>query len=353
SFSKHIPFCKTPNITAGPFLFIGHLSSASPTSSAVNSSPLFQSIIASSPSKMPALPPAKVACLKAAVRLSKETNDHQFLRLGTEISDRPLVLAHGRPAKEDMKLVMKKVRDIFGAPSYYFLSDAGRAVKACKTIWSDSAFPELDPDVLYMLAKSKSYTKYSIPDSHYRSFLVFLSSLAKNTNDLKQEMSPDESGFTFDEYKFPEMIEIAFDQAEQVLGKHHPDGAEDYYMYGGITSNRVLRYVKEVMGSIAVESNKVIEAGKEELEQFDILTSELLPCDDSPELVAVEQVREMHLSQTHDMLETLKTNFETLAQFLDGAITIIRGRDDVDDWKEYQSLGVYSCGSDSDRSQDY
>ncbi|KAK4207834.1 hypothetical protein QBC37DRAFT_405839 [Rhypophila decipiens] len=238
---------------------------------------------------MPALPPAKVACLKAAVRLSKETNDQQFLRLGTEISDRPLVLAHGRPAKEDMKLVMKIVRNIFGAPSCFFLSDAKKAVEACK-----------------------SYTKYSIPDSHYRSFLVFLSSLAKSTSDLKQEMSADESGFAFDEYKFAEMIEIAFDQAEQVLGKHDPDGAEDDYMYGGITSNRVLRYVKEVMGSIAVESNKVIEAGKEELEQFDILTTELLPCDDSPELVAVEQVREMHLSQTHDMLETLKTNFENI-----------------------------------------
>ncbi|KAM7203915.1 hypothetical protein V8F33_001886 [Rhypophila sp. PSN 637] len=302
---------------------------------------------------MPALAPAKVACLKAAVRLSKETNDHQFLRLGTEISDRPLVLVHGRPAKENMKRVMKKVRDIFGAPSpYFFLNDAEEAVEACKTIWSDSAFPELDPDVLYMLAKSKSYTKHSIPDLHYRSFLVFLSSLAKNTNDLKQEMSADESGFTFDEYKFAEMIESAVDQAEQVLGRHHPDGAEDDYMYGGITSNRVLRYVKEVMGSIAAESNKVIEAGKGELEQFDILTSELLPCDDSPELVAVEQVREMHLSQTHDMIETLKMNYETLAQFLDGAITIIRGRDDVDDWKESQSSGAYSCGSDSDRSED-
>ncbi|KAM7219228.1 hypothetical protein V8F06_005397 [Rhypophila decipiens] len=282
---------------------------------------------------MAGLSPAKVACLQAVFALFTQTGNDQFLRFGKRMTN--LTLPDGtdghRNTNQEVSNAIAVVRGIFQVNAEYTLEMAEAAAKACKTVWPDSSFPNLDPKFVFMLANHYSNKKPRIPSSYYRGFLVYLTELVGNNPSLKLTREHEEDDYDYDVEKFDVILQIAFDKAQEVYGEYGlsttgPCGGDDY-IRGGIESNWILSQVKDAMNSIKAETNRTIESEREALTQFESLVSELVIQSGKTVPNAFTHVCNQHTSHTRQTLETLKLNCETLSQFVDGSIDIINGTD--------------------------
>ncbi|KAM7203916.1 hypothetical protein V8F33_001887 [Rhypophila sp. PSN 637] len=264
---------------------------------------------------------AKIACLTAAIGLSNwKKDEEQFLPLidATMNSNKP-----ARP-EPTMTKAVELVRNIFADHGgMYTIEKAEEAAEACKIVWPDAAFPELDPELIVMLANT-DHEEPIIPDSHFRGFLVLLA------DEVKQMQIPLESllfGGQSGHEIFKQIRSAAWNKTKQVYGTHDLVApVPDCYIRGGISSNWILHHVKEAMDSIKAASDKIIESEKQALNQHHSLINQMLYR--IGEYEGDSDIRDYYgrnKARTEKTLDTLKFNYDKLSQLITGSVNIIKG----------------------------